>query len=89
MEVAVVTVPAVVVPSVALAPVVVAPAVVAPAVVASVVVASVVVSVVGNGNGLFPLFAVEEQEYEGSKCDSKKVIVMKICTNFIVSYMGN
>ena len=84
MEVAVVTVPAVVVPSVALAPVVVSPAVVA-----SVVVASVVVSVVGNGNGLFPLFAVEEQEYEGSKCDSKKITDMKICTNFIVSYMGN
>ena len=84
MEVAVVTVPAVVVPSVALAPVVVAPAVVA-----SVVVASVVVSVVGNGNGLFPLFAVEEQEYEGSKCDRKKITGTKICTNFIVSYMGN
>ena len=76
----------VVVPSVAAIPDdVVAVAVVAVAAVA--VVASVVVAVVGNGNGLFPLFAVEEQECEGSKCDRKKVIVMKICTNFIVSYM--
>ena len=50
----------VVVPSVAAIPDdVVAVAVVA---VASVVVASVVVASVGNGNGLFPLFAVEEQE---------------------------
>ena len=80
----------VVVPSVAAIPddvVAVAVVAVAAVAVASVVVASVVVASVGNGNGLFPLFAVEEQEYEGSKCDSKKVIVMKICTNFIVSYM--
>ena len=55
----------VVVPSVAAIPddvVAVAVAAVAVAVVASVVVASVVVASVGNGNGLFPLFAVEEQE---------------------------
>ena len=48
----------VVVPSVAAIPA----DVVALVAVASVVAASVVVASVGNGNGLFPLFAVEEQE---------------------------
>ena len=55
----------VVVPSVAAIPddvVAVAVVAVAAVAVAVVAVASVVVASVGNGNGLFPLFAVEEQE---------------------------
>ena len=52
---------------------------------AAVGVVAVAPDVVDAVSTLFTLFVVEEQRYETSKCDSKKNVVMKICTQFIIS----
>ena len=54
-------------------------------VVVAVGVVAVAPDVVDAVSTLFTLFVVEEQRYETSKCDSKKNVVMKICTQFIIS----
>ena len=52
-------------------------------VVVAVGVVAVAPDVVDAVSTLFTLFVVEEQRYETSKCDSKKNVVIKICTQFI------
>ena len=51
-------------------------------VVVAVAVVAVAPDVVDAVSTLFTLFE-EEQRYETSKCDSKKNVVIKICTQFI------